>query len=135
MVTVLLNGGVTVDLFAAAAIGDAERVTTFIRGDPALVRERTFDGKTALHFCRGVEVADVLLTAGADIDAADDSGHTPLQWISNTGEYKPVCRYLIAQGAKAEASDIFWACSVRRHSRRSEIPRGGPLSRPRPPPG
>ena len=25
--------------------------------------------------------------------------------------YKPVCRYLIAQGAKAEASDIFWACS------------------------
>jgi ankyrin repeat protein len=58
-----------------------------------------------------VEVAQVLLSAGADIDAVDDSGHTPLQWISATGKYKPVCRYLIAQGAKAEASDIFWACS------------------------
>ena len=111
VVAVLLSGGVTVDLFAAAAIGDAQRVTTFVRSQPALVRERTFDGKTPLHFCRGVEVAQVLLTAGADIDAVDDSGQTPLQWISATGRYKSVCRYLIAQGAKAEASDIFWACS------------------------
>ena len=111
VVTVLLSGGVTVDLFAAAAIGDAERVATFVRGEPALVRARTFDGKTALHFCRGVEVAEVLVKAGADIDALDDAGQSPLQWISATGRYKPVCRYLIAQGAKAEASDIFWACS------------------------
>jgi ankyrin repeat protein len=111
VVGVLLSGGVTVDLFAAAAIGDAQRVATFVRSDPALVRERTFDGKTPLHFCRGVEVAQVLLTAGADIDALDDSGQTPLQWISATGRHKSVCRYLIAQGAKAEASDIFWACS------------------------
>ncbi len=111
VVTALVSGGVTVDLFAASAIGDAHRVTTFVRSHPALVHRRTFDGKTPLHFCRGVEVAQVLLTAGADIDAVDDSGHTPLQWISATGRYKPVCRYLIAQGAKAEASDIFWACS------------------------
>jgi RNA polymerase sigma factor (sigma-70 family) len=111
VLAVLLSGGVTIDLFAAAAIGDAQRVTTFVRSQPGLVRERTFDGKTPLHFCRGVEVAQVLLTAGADIDAVDDSGVTPLQWISNTGKYKPVCRYLIAQGARAEASDIFWACS------------------------
>jgi RNA polymerase sigma factor (sigma-70 family) len=111
VVPVLLGGGVRVDIFAAAATGDAERVTTFVRSHPAVVGERTFDGKTPLHFCRGVEVAQVLLTAGADIDAVDDSGHTPLQWISNTGKYKAVCRYLIAQGAKAEVSDIFWACS------------------------
>ena len=124
VVTVLLNGGVTVDVFAAAAIGDAQRVTTFVRTHPAIVRERAFDGKTPLHFCRGVEVAQVLLTAGADIDAVDDAGRTPLQWISATGKYKAVCRYLIAQGAEAEASDIFWACSVRRPSRRPEISRG-----------
>jgi ankyrin repeat protein len=111
VVPVLLSGGVTVDIFAAAAIGDAQRVTTFVRGQPALVRERTFDGKTPLHFCRSVEVAQVLLTAGADIDAMDDSGGTPLQWIGATGKYKPVCRYLIAQGARAGASDIFWACA------------------------
>ena len=78
VVTVLLSGGVTVDLFAAAAIGDAQRVATFVRGEPALVRARTFDGKTALHFCRGVEVAEVLVKAGADIDALDDAGQSPL---------------------------------------------------------
>jgi ankyrin repeat protein len=111
VIPVLLSGGVAVDVFAAAAMGDAQRVTTFVRSNPALVQERTFDGKTPLHFSRGVEVAQVLLTAGAEIDAIDDAGVTPLQWISNTGKHKPVCRYLIAQGAKADASDIFWACS------------------------
>ena len=111
VVNVLLDGGVSVDLFAAAAIGDAVRVASFVRSDPALARACTFDRRTALHFCRIVEVVQVLLAAGADIDALDDSGETPLQWISATGRYKPVCRYLIAQGAKADASDIFWACS------------------------
>ena len=111
VVDVLLQGGMPVDLFAAAAIGDAQRVAAFLRDNPALVRERAYDGKTALHFCRSTEVAEVLLTAGAEIDAVDDSGCTPLQWISNTGRYKAVCRHLIAQGAGADATDIFWACS------------------------
>jgi ankyrin repeat protein len=111
VVDVLLQAGVPVDLFAAAAIGDAPRVAAFLRRNPALVHECTYDGKTALHFCRSTDVAEVLLTAGAEIDAVDDSGCTPLQWISNTGRYKAVCRYLIAQGAGADATDIFWACS------------------------
>ena len=111
VVKVLFDGGVTVDVFAAAAIGDAQRVTALLGSHPALVRECAFDGKTPLHFCRSIEVAQVLLAAGADIGAVDDSGQTPLQWIGRTGRYKPVCRYLIAQGANAEASDIFWACS------------------------
>ena len=111
VVDVLVQSGMPVDLFAAAAMGDGERVTTLLRDNPALVHECTYDGKTALHFCRSAEVADVLVTAGAPIDVADDSGQTPLQWISATGRYKAVCRYLIAHGAGADATDIFWACS------------------------
>jgi ankyrin repeat protein len=111
VVDVLLQAGMPVDVFAAAAIGDADHVAAFLGSSPALVRERTYDRKTALHFCRSVEVAEALLAAGAEIDAVDDSGRTPLQWISATGRYKEVCRYLIAQGAKADASDIFWACA------------------------
>ena len=111
VVDALLQGGMPVDLFAAAAIGDAQTVAAFLRGNRALVRECAYDGKTALHFCRSTEVAEVLLAAGAEIDAVDDSGCTPLQWISNTGRYKAVCRYLIAHGAGADATDIFWACS------------------------
>jgi RNA polymerase sigma factor (sigma-70 family) len=111
VVQVMLDGGVTIDLFAAAALGDTQRVAALVRNQLPSAAERTFDGKTPLHFCRSVEVAQILLTTGADIDALDDAGTTPLQWISATGRYKPLCRYLIAQGAKAEASDIFWACS------------------------
>ena len=111
VVDVLVHAGVPIDLFAAAAIGDAQRVTALLRGNPALVHECTYDGKTALHFCRSTEVAEALLTAGLPIDAEDDSGQTPLQWISATGRYKAVCRYLIAHGAGADPTDIFWACS------------------------
>jgi ankyrin repeat protein len=111
VVDVLVQAGLPVDLFAAAAIGDAQRVTALLRDNPALVHECTYDGKTALHFCRSTEVAEVLLAAGAPIDGEDDSGQTPLQWISATGRYKGVCRYLIAHGAAADATDIFWACS------------------------
>ena len=111
VVDVLVHSGMPVDLFAAAAIGDAQRVTALLRDNPALVHECTYDGKTALHFCRSTEVAEVLLTAGAPIDVPDDSGQTALQWISATGRYKAVCRYLIAHGAGADATDIFWACS------------------------
>ena len=54
---------------------------------------------------------------------------TPLQWIGCTGRYKDVCRYLMAQGAKYEVSDVFWACVLRRHSGGQAIARIG--SRPR----
>ena len=111
VVDVLLEGGMPVDVFAAAAIGDAQRVAALLHGNSALVSQRGYDGKTALHFCRSPEAAETLLAAGAEIDPVDDAGQTPLQWISNTGRYKAVCRYLIAQGAKADVSDIFWACS------------------------
>jgi RNA polymerase sigma factor (sigma-70 family) len=111
VVDVLVHAGVPIDLFAAAAIGDVQRVTALLRGNPAVVHEAAYDGKTALHFCRSTEVAEALLTAGAPIDAVDDHGQTPLQWISNTGRYKAVCRYLIAHGAGANPTDIFWACS------------------------
>lgn len=111
VVDVLRQGGLPVDVFAAAAIGDADHVAVFVDSSPELVRERTYDGKTALHFCRSVKVAETLLAAGAEIDPVDDAGRTPLQWISATGSYKAVCRFLIAQGARANASDIFWACA------------------------
>jgi ankyrin repeat protein len=111
VVDVLLQSGMPVDVFAAAAIGDAKRVAALLHKNAALVSQRGYDGKTALHFCRSPEAAETLLAAGAEIDPLDDAGQTPLQWISNTGRAKAVCRYLIAQGAKADASDIFWACS------------------------
>ena len=69
------------------------------------------DGRTPLHFARSVETAAVLLDAGADIDAEDVGGLTPLQWFGATGRYKAVAAFLRSRGATAPSIDVFWACS------------------------
>jgi ankyrin repeat protein len=113
IVAILLEAGATVDIFAACALGDSARLEALLAANPGRARACTSDGKTPLHFCRTVSVAAILLAAGAhaDLEAVDDAGMTPLQWIAATGRYKDVCGYLITQGANAESSDIFSACS------------------------
>jgi RNA polymerase sigma factor (sigma-70 family) len=113
VVRVLLEAGAMADIFAACALGDGARASILLAADPGVARARASDGKTPLHFCRSVDVAGRLLDAGArpDLDAVDDAGVTPLAWIGATGRYKDVCRYLIAQGATVESSDIFAACA------------------------
>jgi ankyrin repeat protein len=111
VVKALLDAGLPIDIFAAAALGNTERAAELIRVNSAVVRDRSSDGKTPLHFCRSIDVAKVFLEAGAESDAVDDSGQTPLQWISATGRYKPLSNYLVTMGAKAESTDIFWACA------------------------
>jgi len=107
----LVDAGFSIDIFAAAALGRTDRAAELIREDAALARSRTFDGKTPLHFCRSIDVAKLLLAAGAELDAIDDSGQSPLQWIMATGRYKALSNYLVTVGAKADATDIFWACA------------------------
>jgi RNA polymerase sigma factor (sigma-70 family) len=111
VVRLLIDAGCTIDVFAAAALGDAAMVERLVSTDRALSRTTTSNGQTPLHFARSISVAQVLLDADADLDHLDVSGMTPLQWIGCTGRYKDVCRYLMAQGAKYEVSDVFWACA------------------------
>jgi ankyrin repeat protein len=50
--------------------------------DPSRVHERGGDGQTPLHFARSRAVIDLLLDAGADLDARDlDHRATPAQWM------------------------------------------------------
>ena len=108
----LIAEGAELDIFAAAALGDAESVRAFLESEPELVHERTPDGRTPLHMCRSVEVAQVLLEAGADPEAREELHRmTPLQWIAATGRHRELRDYLIERGARAESSDIFWACT------------------------
>jgi RNA polymerase sigma factor (sigma-70 family) len=111
VVEALLDAGMPIDIFAAAALGDTERAAELIRMNSALVRDRSFDGKTPLHYCRSIDVAKVFLDAGAELDVIDDSGQTPLQWIAATGRYKALSKYLMTRGAKADPTDIFSACA------------------------
>jgi ankyrin repeat protein len=70
----LRGGGINMDGFAAAAIGDIRLVGKALRQRPALATERDIGGLTALQCAAGsqmpganaVEVARILLEAGAD---------------------------------------------------------------------
>jgi hypothetical protein len=74
--------------------------------DPSRVHERGGDGQTPLHFARSLEVADILLSNGADPDARDlDHRATPAQWMlegkRDAGRFG-LARYLVDRGATVD---------------------------------
>jgi ankyrin repeat protein len=95
-------------ILKAAKSGDAARVGELLAGDGALVNARDKDGSTPLHCAawKGhVEVAAVLLDAGADLNARSQNEHygdTPLHAAAH-GNQRAVAELLIARGADARA--------------------------------
>lgn len=88
-----------------------------IMGDPALVRER-YAGRTLLHeaSARGnLAMVELLLRLGADANAKDGGGHTPLYCLAN--EYRAseggrVVRALAKGGANVSANDGVKRCTA-----------------------
>jgi hypothetical protein len=77
------------------------------------VHERGGDGQTPLHFATSRRVIDLLLAAGADVDARDvDHRSTAAEWMldgtKGAGRYD-LANYLVEQGASA---DIFLAAAL-----------------------
>jgi ankyrin repeat protein len=84
-----------------------------IAADPSRVHERGGDGQTPLHFAQSRAVVDLLLAAGADIDARDvDHRSTAAEWMldrtRDAGRYE-LARYLVDRGA---FTDIFLAAAL-----------------------
>ena len=109
----LLAAGAIPDACAAAHLDRPDLLTRMIADDPACVHERGGDGQTPLHFARSRTVVDLLLAAGADIDARDaDHRATPAQWMlertRGAGRYE-LARYLVERGA---AADIFLVAAL-----------------------
>ncbi len=111
----LLAAGATPDACAAAHLDDAELLRSLLDRNPACVAERGGDGQTPLHFARSQRVVDMLLDAGADIDARDvDHRSTPAEWMldrsRDAGRFA-LASYLVERGASA---DIFLAAALGR---------------------
>jgi len=109
--------GARVDIHAAARLGLIDRLRELLAADPALVHARGGDGQTPLHFAANIEVAQLLLEHGADIDARDiDHESTPAQYM--IGDRPAVARYLVERGG---ATDLLLVAAlgdidrVRRH--------------------
>lgn len=109
----LIAAGAIPDACAAAHLDRPELLTQMIAADPSRVHERGGDGQTPLHFARSRAVIDLLLAAGADINARDiDHRATAAEWMLDrargAGRYE-FARYLVERGAHA---DIFLAAAL-----------------------
>ena len=100
----LIGRGATLDIHSAARLGKVDHVGAMLAADQALVHARGGDGQLPLHFAATVEIARMLVEAGAELDAKDlDHESTAVQFmVSTKPERHEVARYLIAQGAKAD---------------------------------
>lgn len=95
-------------LALAAHCGRADIVGLLLEHGAADLRDD--GGKTALHEVAsregGVDVAALLVGNGADVNAADDTGATPLMMaIQNDSRPAEMIEYLCAAGAALDAAD------------------------------
>ena len=111
----LLAAGAIPDACAAAHLDRVDLLADMLAKDPTRVHERGGDGQTPLHFARSRAVVDLLLEAGADIDARDvDHRSTPAQWmlgdVDDASKSRvSVASYLVERGA---STDIFLAAAL-----------------------
>ena len=89
--------------------GDATTVGHLIAEDPALVREYTDEGWTALHLAATAEIAGMLIDAGADINARNrhkfaGPGNSPLS-AAVYQDRRDVVQLLIERGADVNQGD------------------------------
>jgi len=109
----LIAAGARLDACAAAHLDKLDVLRRLLKDAPSRVHERGGDGQTPLHFARSREAVDILLSAGADIDARDvDHRATPAQWMlaerRGAGRYD-IAGYLVDRGASV---DIFLAAAL-----------------------
>jgi|GEM_PF-508526 len=115
------------EIHGAAAAGDLNKVRTLIEADPALLDSRDDGGATPLHsaclssppsFTRQVAVANLLLGKGANVNARNNYGFTPLHFASSGRSPDfALIQLLIAKGADVNAqldrglTSLHWVAS------------------------
>ena len=77
LVDSLRQRGVDYTIHAASHLGDADTVRRLLAEDRSRVHALGEDGETPLHVAATVEVARLLVNAGADLDARDSTCDNP----------------------------------------------------------
>ncbi len=110
--------GIT-SLMSAVASNDVNGVKFFAKAGPASINQKNFGGATALHIAAregNLEIAKILIESGANINAADNEGWTPLM-RSSLAAKRDIVELLLSKNAQAELlnsskeSAIFHAAS------------------------
>ena len=85
----------------AAIFGDFEKVNRFLKEDSSILKATDEYGFTVLHNVVGehyFEMVELLIKNGADVNAQNDEGITPLHLAA----YRETAEILIKYGAKVE---------------------------------
>jgi hypothetical protein len=110
--------GIT-SLMSAVASNDVNGVKFFAKAGPASINQKNFGGATALHIAAregNLEIAKILIENGANVNAADNEGWTPLM-RSSLAANRDIVELLLSKNAQAELlnsskeSAIFHAAS------------------------
>ncbi len=108
---------------AAVRERSPDRVRALLAQDPKLIQAKS-DGATALHVAaigNDRAMVDLLLSAGADLCARDDTYQmTPIGWANEEGHMEMV-RYLYARGAEV---DLHQAAACGLSDRVSDLVKG-----------
>jgi len=107
MLALLRARGAALDVFEAAAAGDADRVRTLLDANGSLRDAHAPDGWTPLHLAghfRQSAVIDLLLARGADVNAVSHNAdaNAPLHEAAAVGN-ADVVRMLLEAGAQPDA--------------------------------
>lgn len=96
----LLTRGAVLTAHAAARLGMATELRQIVLRHPEIVFERGGDGQFPLHFSKTPEIVDILVEAGAELDARD------LDHTSTAAQFRiqdfDVCRRLVDRGASPD---------------------------------
>jgi ankyrin repeat protein len=90
----------------AAMIGDVNSLEEFLKAGVGVDTRDKFSASTPLHFAERKEIAQILVARGADVNATNKAGITPLMCaMMGRGDCKEIAEILIAHGANINAQD------------------------------
>jgi ankyrin repeat protein len=124
VVSLLLERGARHHIFSALAVGDQNIVREVARNDPKSLQRRASqfeEERTALHYAivlKRYDLLDLLIQIGADIEAMNNKGQTPLAVAMLRGD-REAMRRLHAAGAKHPAG---WEIRPHRKEKKPQVP-------------
>jgi len=101
LIAFLEQRGARPEIHHLVRLGRIDEVRRALDAVASLVRARGGNAQLTLHFAKTVEMADLLLERGAEIDAVDvDHESTAAQWMVR--DHQAVARHLVSRGGRTD---------------------------------